>query len=149
MDNRINVRVRIVIIKNEKLLTEYNKNQDMYFYVGGHVEYGETVGEACNREIAEECDGAKFTFKKILYIRDFILAEENEHSLELFILGDIDKDNELEHLLDQQHEDNSHWITWLDMNSLPKNLLPDKLTPMLLKDYKEGFTVEGKYIGLI
>ncbi|MEI6886886.1 MAG: NUDIX domain-containing protein [bacterium] len=149
MKNVINVRVRIVIIKNNKLLVQYRKDKDHYFYVGGHLEYGETIGDACIREIAEECNGAKFEFKKIVYIRDFIMPEKDEHSLELFILGDIDKFEELEHLIDPEHTNGSHWTTWLNMDNLPSNLLPEKLTPMLLNDYKEGFKVEGKYVGLI
>jgi len=79
MENHlINVRLRIVVIKNNKLLVQYRQKHDYYHYIGGHLEHGETVLEGCVREVAEECDGAKFEFKKILYIRDFILPEENQ-----------------------------------------------------------------------
>ena len=88
-----------------------------------------------------------FEFKKILYIRDFILPEENEHSVELFIFGDIDKFEEVEHLNDPQHEDGSVWCTWLDMNNLPENLLPKELSSKLIEDYKNDFQKEGQYVG--
>ncbi|PIQ70013.1 hypothetical protein COV89_02755 [Candidatus Shapirobacteria bacterium CG11_big_fil_rev_8_21_14_0_20_40_12] len=148
MENHlIHVRLRIVVIKNGKVLVQYRQKQDYYHYIGGHLEYGETIMEGCIREVAEECSGAKFEFKKILYIRDFILPEENEHSVELFILGDIEKFEELEHLFDPQHPDGSVWCTWLDMNNLPDNLYPHALSQKLLTDFKNGFPKEGEYVG--
>lgn len=148
MENHlINVRLRAVVVKNGKVLVQYRQKHDFYCYIGGHLEYGETVMEGCTREVAEECNGAKLEFKKILYIRDFIYPEENEHSVELFILGDVDKFEELEHLLDPQHPDGSVWCTWVDINNLPDNLYPQPLSEKLLKDYKAGFPKEGEYIG--
>jgi len=148
MENHlINVRLRIIVIKNDKLLVQYRQKHDYFHYIGGRLEYGETIMEGCNREVAEECNGAKFELKKILYIRDFILPEENEHSVELFILGNIDKFEELEHLVDPQHLDGSVWCTWFDVNNLPDNLYPHPLSQKLLKDYKDGFPKEGEYIG--
>lgn len=147
VDYKINVRLRLVIIKDGKLLVQNRQKHNFYQYIGGHLEYGETVLEGCQREIAEECDGAKFEFKKILYIRDFILPEKNEHSVELFILGDIDKFKEIEHLLDPQHPDGLTWCTWLDVNNLPDNLYPHPLSKKLLEDYKNNFPNQGEYIG--
>lgn len=143
----IHVRLRIVVIKNDKLLVQYRQKQDYYHYIGGHLEYGETVMEGCIREVAEECDGAKFEFKNILYIRDFIFPEENEHSVKLFTWGDVGKFEELEHLFDPQHDDGSVWCTWLDINNLPDNLYPHPLSQKLLNDCKNGFLKEGEYVG--
>ena len=112
------------------------------------MEYGETVLEGCEREIVEECgEGTKFKLKKVLYIRDFFDIDNAEQNLELFILGDINKFKELENKLDPQHEDGSMWLTWLDINKLPKNLFPRPLTEKLLKDYKKGFPNAGRYVG--
>jgi len=148
MENHlIHVRLRIIVIKNGKVLVQYRQKLGYYHYIGGHLEYGETIMEGCVREVAEECCGAKFELKKILYIRDFILPEENEHSVELFVWGDIDKFEELEHLLDPQHPDGSVWCTWFDINNLPDNLYPHPLSPKLLTDYKNGFPKEGEYVG--
>lgn len=146
-NHKINVMLRIVVIKNGKVLVQYRQKHDYYHYIGGHLEYGETVMEGSIREVAEECDGAKFEFKKVLYIRAFILPEENEHSVELFILGDIDKSKELEHLLDPQHSDGSVWCTWLDSDNLPANLFPHPLSQKLFEDYKKGFPTQGEYVG--
>lgn len=148
--NIINVRVRLVVVKENKLLVQFRQKGNYYHYFGGRLEYGETILGACLRETREECgEDTIFEFKKILYIRDFIVPSINEHSVELFILGDINKFEELEGLVDPQHHDEGVWLTWLNMDNLPKNLLPDDLTEILVSDYKNNFQNEGKYIGKI
>jgi ADP-ribose pyrophosphatase YjhB (NUDIX family) len=144
----INIRLRLIIIKDGKLLASYTKKHDFYFYVGGHMEIGETVEEGCKREIVEECgEGTDFELKKVLYIRDFFDSDNGEHNLELFILGDINKFEEMEHKLDSQHEDGSMWLTWLDINDLPDNLYPKSLSAKLLTDYRNNFPNAGQYVG--
>lgn len=147
MENKIKIRLRLVIIKNDKLLAYYDSMDDYYFYIGGKLEFGETIEDGWKREISEELgDDVEFTFKKILYIRDFILKEKNEHSLELFILGDINKFMEIDERPDPEY-DGKKWPKWLDLDNLPKNLYPKPLSKKLLEDYKAGFPREGEYIG--
>lgn len=149
-ENIINVRVRLVIIHNRKLLVQYRQKSDYHHYIGGHLEYGETIEQACVRETKEECGNeVNFEFHKILYIRDFIQPKNNEHSVELFILGSIDKTDKLECLKDPEHPDGSVWMTWLDIDNLPDNLLPKTLSPKLLRDFDNGFPKEGEYVGKI
>ena len=149
-NHKINVRLRLIIIKSNKLLTQYSREHDFYFYIGGHLDYGETIIDGCQREIEEECgEGTKLKFKKVLYIRDFIMPEDNEHSVELFILGEINRFEELEKKLDPQHPDGSVWCQWLDMEKLPSNLLPGELTKKLKEDYKNNFPNSGEYVGRI
>lgn len=147
-DQKINVRVRLVIINRGKILLSYVKDENFYFYIGGKMEYGETVEQACQREIKEECS-ANFTFKKILYVRDFIVPKINEHSLELFILGDIDKFKQVEGKIDPEFGTNK-WQTWIDLDKLNQiKILPQQLTPRLLKDYQSGFSNPVSYLGAI
>jgi ADP-ribose pyrophosphatase YjhB (NUDIX family) len=146
-DKKINVRLRIVIIKDGKLLVQYRQKQDFYHYVGGHLEWGETILEGCKREIFEECNEAKFEFKKILYVCDFTQTEKNEHNVEFFILGELDKYDGLERWMDPEHPDNDVWCTWLDINNLPDNLWPHPLSKKLVEDYKNNFPNQGEYIG--
>ncbi len=149
MENKIKVRLRLVIIKNNKLLAHYTQEDDFYFYIGGKLEYGETLKQGWAREILEELgDDIKFTFKKILYVRDFIHPEDNEHSLELYILGDINKFEGVEGRPDPEF-DGKKWPVWLDMNNLPDNLYPKSLSKKLIEEYKAGFPKEGEYIGEI
>lgn len=136
-NNKLQIRLRLIIINERKLLTSYTKKHDFYFYVGGHMEYGETVLEGCKREIIEECgEGTEFNLQKVLYIRDFFDKDNNEQNFE-----------ELEHRLDPQHFDGSMWLTWLDINNLPDNLFPKPLSKKLLEDYKNNFPNAGEYVG--
>ncbi len=147
MENKIKIRLRLVIIKDDKLLAYYDSMDDYYFYIGGKLEFGETIEDGWTREVREELgDDVEFTFKKILYVRDFILKEKNEHSLELFILGDINKFMEIDERPDPEFE-GKKWPKWLGLNNLPDNLYPKLLSKKLLKDYNAGFPTEGEYIG--
>lgn len=149
MDKKIKPRVRLVIIKNKKILLSYTSEGKFYFYIGGKMEYGETLEEACKREIQEECgEEVNFIFKKILYIRDYIKPEEDEHSIEFYILGNINKFEEIEGKIDQEYP-TSHHQTWVDINNLPKNILPKKLTQLIIQDYKNNFPNQGEYLGKI
>lgn len=146
-ENKVKIRLRLIIIKEEKLLAYYDSMDNYYFYIGGKLEYGETIEEGWKREIKEELgDDVEFTFNKILYIRDFILPEKNEHSLELFILGDINKFMEIDERPDPEY-DGKKWPKWLDLNNLPDNLYPNALTEKLIQDYKNGFPNSGEYVG--
>lgn len=145
--NKTKIRLRLVIIKNEKLLCYYDSIDDYYFFIGGKLDFGETIEESWEREVREELgDEAKFTFKKILYIRDFILPEKNEHSLELFILGDVNVGDEIEGRADPEF-DGKKWPTWIGLDKLPENLYPKPLVKKLLNDYKNGFPSTGEYVG--
>ncbi len=147
--NHIHPRVRLVIIKNGRMLFSYDSERDYYFYIGGHVEYGETLAEACIREVKEECgEDVNFTFGKILYIRDYIKPGEDEHSVEFYILGDVDKFTEIEGKKDVQFG-GKHWQTWLGLDKLPENIFPRTLTSKLLEDYRHGFPMQGEYLGEI
>ena len=147
MDKKIKPRVRLIIIKNNKLLLTYTKDGDFYFYIGGKMEFGETLEQTCLREIKEECgQNVKFTFKKILYIRDYIKPEEDEHSIEFYILGDINKFEEVEGVVDEEFA-GLHYQTWVGMDNLPENILPKSLTVTLKDDYKNGFPRQGEYLG--
>ncbi len=150
-DKIINIRVRLVIIKEGKVLLHYTENGNYYFYTGGHLEFGETIEEAAVREVKEET-GSNFTFKKILYIREFILPEENEHSVEFFILGDIDKFEELEGYVDPEGATKGwkSWQNWVDLEKLDEvNVKPKALSKLIQEDYKTGFASETKYLGKI
>lgn len=145
---KIKIRVRLVIIKNNKILMSYVGDEKFYFFIGGKMEYGETVKAACEREVQEEC-GAKFTFKKILYVRDFIMPQDNEHSLELFVLGDVDKFEEIDGVVDEEYKD-THTEVWLDMDKLDEyNIKPKSLVRRILDDYKKGFSDPVGYLGEI
>jgi len=61
-------------------------------------------------------------------------SKSDEHSVELFVLGSINKFKELDNQKDSEFGD-----IWKDINDLPLNLKPDTLTEKLVWDYKNGF----------
>lgn len=142
---KIKPRVRLIVIKNNKILLSYVKSEDFYFYIGGKMEWGERIDQACQRETLEEA-GANFTFKKFLYIRDYIKSEQDEHSIELYILGDIDKYEEVEGLRDKEFN-GDHWQTWVDLDKLEKlDVRPKALSKQIIKDHKNDFKGECVYL---
>jgi len=63
----VGVRLRIITVKSEKVLLTYDSEGDFFFYVGGRLEYGETIEEGAKREIREECgEDTTFAISKIL-----------------------------------------------------------------------------------
>lgn len=142
--------MRLVIISNNKILLSYVSDEKFYFYIGGKLEYGETLLQGCKREIKEECgNDVDFTFQKILYIRDFILPEKDEHSLEIFILGRINKFQEIDGVKDKEF-DGHQWQTWVGMDKLTEtNIKPQDLTNRLISDWQNNFSGETEYLGKI
>ena len=148
MSNQIKIRVRLIIPHENKLLLEYVEGEDFYFYPGGKVEFGETLLLACKREMVEEL-GVKFVLKKILYIRDFLKLEKDEHSVEFFILGEINK-SVVEKNPDDPDYKEHHRFEWVEIDKLAeKEIFPKELTPKLIADFKAGFLNQGQYLGAI
>lgn len=65
---------------------------------------------------------------------------------ELFILGNINKGEEVEGLKEPESS-GKIWATWLKLDKLPTNLQPQTLLPILLRDYRAGFPISGQYLG--
>lgn len=147
MPKQILIRLRLVIIKNEKLLCYYDSVEDYFFFVGGKLDFGETILAGCKREVKEELgENATFDFKKILYVRDFFGSKKLGHSLELYILGETNVGEEIEGRPDPEFA-GKKWPTWIALNTIPDNLYPKKLTQKIIADYKTGFKETGEYVG--
>ncbi|MDQ6984875.1 MAG: NUDIX domain-containing protein [Candidatus Dojkabacteria bacterium] len=145
---KIKLRVRLIIpFKNKLLLVEDTKNK-FWFYPGGKVEYGESIERAIKREIVEELgEDREFKMDKILFIRDFILPEKNEHSLELFILGKLNNYDDLEERTDPEYN-NEHIFRFINIEELPVELYPQDLTKRIVEGFKNGFEgIKGEYVG--
>jgi len=149
MGKEINIRLRLINIKQNKVLLTYNSEEDFYSFIGGKLEFGETIQQGAEREIKEECGkDTSFNFKKILYIRDYVDPPNNHHNVEFFILGSVDKFEELEGKRDPEFNERD-WLTWKDLFHLPTNVYPLMLQQKLPEDYKHNFPNQGEYLGNI
>lgn len=122
MEEEFSVRltVALMLIKDGKVLMIKRKNtgymDDMYAFVGGHVEYGETLKEAMIREAKEEAniklneDDLKFVCLirrggHAKYINFFFMAENYNGTP---IINEPDKCSDMQ---------------WYDINNIPENTI--------------------------
>lgn len=141
-----NIRVRLLIFKENKVLLMHDSSLGFYFYPGGHIEFGETIKRAAEREAFEECND-QFIFEKILYIRDYFDNKKDEHALEFYILGRL-KNNRSDNSKDPSGR-KTQTLEWFDINNLPENLFPKTLSKKLKEDFEAGFPDQGEYLGII
>lgn len=137
-----------MIIHNNKVLLEYVTDEDFYFYPGGRLEPYETIVQAAAREIREEID-RQFIFRKVLYIREFMKPETNDHSIEFFLLGELDNPNNIDHNPSNPDPKHNHQFVWMDLDTLPDNVLPVQLTKIIQTDFGDDFCAETKYLGVL
>lgn len=138
---QIKVRVRTVCIHKNKVLLVINDRDNFSYIPGGKLEPFESIPDCAKREIKEELgEATEFTFKKVLWISEFQDRKRNIHSVELFILGTLNKFEELQGLHDPEHNGEDHF-EWVEIDNLPKDLKPeflqDKLPNLLKKHFDE------------
>jgi ADP-ribose pyrophosphatase YjhB (NUDIX family) len=145
----IKVRVRAVIIKNDKLLVIVNDRDGFIYLPGGKIQKYESIPETISREITEELGtDIVFEYQKLLYIQEFFNKERDMHSIEFIVLGNINKFEELEGRNDPAHNGSDHF-SWIDIDKLPKDFKPKELIDKLQNDYKNSFINTPQYIGAV
>lgn len=90
-DGIIELIVRLVIRKDDKVLLCQNKSTGNYFLPGGHVEFGDTLEKTMYKELGEELGWTKddiesFSFKGYL---ENAYGEEGEKHCEINMIFDL------------------------------------------------------------
>lgn len=75
----IKVRSAAVLIQDEKLLLGRHRGHDFFAPIGGSVEFGEDLRQACRREVKEET-GLRVVVKEMLHLGEFLSA--GQHALD-------------------------------------------------------------------
>ena len=90
------LRVAAVLVKNNKILVQREKNGNEYALPGGHVKIGETLEAGLIREIAEEI-GVKITCKRLLWSEECFWEWNGKqaHNIAFYYLKELDENFEI------------------------------------------------------
>lgn len=124
---RIIIRVRGIIINDNKLLLVGITGNDYFCLPGGKLEYGEGVKECLERELIEEL-GVKPDVGNLLYVNTFIDINSN-HNLD-FVFEVLNGANYVNlDGLERTHAFELDKINWVsrneNINFLPKTIIND------------------------
>jgi ADP-ribose pyrophosphatase YjhB (NUDIX family) len=129
MDNKkIIIKVRGVIIHDNKLLIVKHKQSSFMALPGGHLEYGEDVITCLKREFVEEL-GVLPEIGRLLYISTFIDNKKDEYVEFFFEVKNGEKYLNIDRL-ERTHAHELAEILWV---------FPDTYIEILPKKFSEDF----------
>ena len=118
MDKTTHIGCNVFIIKNNKLLLGLRKNmtgEGTWGLVGGHLEYGELMHEAAQRELFEET-GIKA--EKLEFLNVINSIQEKAHYIQVnFILRNFEGE------VKNMEPDYCGGLEYFDLDNLPENIL--------------------------
>ena len=133
--------VLVALVKNNQILLQQRKSTGFAdgqweFSAAGHVKEGETMREAALRELQEELDVVTDSAKFAGLIHSF--GEDGiTRYLGVFI---VDKYSGEPHV---NESDKSSGVKWFDLNNLPKNLIPSRITAINLIESDDFYQEYG------
>ena len=121
MNNKIfpRVGVGIIIIQDNKtLLLKRNGShgQGSWAFVGGHLEFNETLEDCAKREAKEEAGIVLKNVKPVAFTNDFF-KKENKHYITLFVTAEI-KSGVIKNMEPEKCEE----LKWFSWDNFPKPL---------------------------
>lgn len=124
--------IRVMVFKEGKILLGKNKGKHgtgSYTFVGGHLEYMESIEDCIKRELLEECgiEVENIKLQSVLSITDY----PPFHSVHITYTANW-KTGEPQVLEPEKIED---W-GWYDLDNLPKLLFRN--VELSLEEYKKG-----------
>ena len=140
----LRIRVGGVYVRDSKiLLVRHHKGGRRYWLLpGGGLEFGETVAQALERELVEEC-GVKTRSGRLLFINESIPPQKTRHVLNLTFLGTL-----LEGEPRQSEDDGVlDGVAWVDKADLPGLPFFPNFKAQLLKHWDSGFTLPAESLG--
>ena len=121
-----------VLIKNNKILVQREKDGTEYTLPGGHVKFGETSEESLIREYKEET-GVDILCSRMIWVEETFWkwGNKNAHTISFYYLISLKNENDIPNDYFQSHKDNCNvMIEWISIDKL-KNLT---IYPVFLKE---------------
>ncbi len=123
MPEKFDLIARAVLLNKNKILLCRKKDEDYYFFPGGHVEFLEKAELAIARELLEEIDVSPSRLKYIGTVENLIAEERKIHEINLVFEVEIP---EKEIKLTEDHIS----LFWIEIARLQE----EKILPVALKD---------------
>ncbi|MFH1643033.1 MAG: NUDIX domain-containing protein [Patescibacteria group bacterium] len=123
--NQIEIRVRGIIFKDDKILVLQQEGKNYYHFPGGHVEFGEQLTETLIRELKEELILEIKDYKLIGTIDNIYIDISNEKHHEVNFIFYI----EAEKIQDKSNESNLK-VVFLNFEELSS----EKILPLSMRD---------------
>lgn len=134
MIDKINVRVYATVLKDKKILSLHEEYVGEYLlkFVGGGLEFGESIVECLHREFEEELNLKIKNLEHFYTQEDFLVSKfrDNEQLLTIYYLAEIVDEEDL--IIRDSCIEKVEWIS-LDTDENPFPLPVDKIVFDLLK----------------
>jgi len=128
----ITVGVRVVLVREGKVLLVFHSYQDAWYLPGGGVKTGETLKEAIAREAAEEV-GASLGEIRLLGVYDNFYEGKSDHVM-VFICD----------FLNMTGETDGEIARW---GFIEPDSLPEAVSPGTRRRLREYVADQGPYVG--
>lgn len=134
MIDKINVRVYATALKDKKILSLHEEYVGEYLlkFVGGGLEFGESIIECLHREFEEELNLKIKNLEHFYTQEDFLVSKfrDNEQLLTIYYLAEIVDEDDL--IIRDSCIEKVEWIS-LEIDENPFPLPVDKIVFDLLK----------------
>lgn len=134
MIDKINVRVYATVLKDKKILSLHEEYVGEYLlkFVGGGLEFGESIVECLHREFEEELNLKIKNLEHFYTQEDFLVSKfrDNEQLLTIYYLAEIVDEDDL--IIRDSCIEKVEWIS-LEIDENPFPLPVDKIVFDLLK----------------
>ena len=134
MIDKINVRVYATVLKDKKILSLHEEYVGEYLlkFVGGGLEFGESIVECLHREFEEELNLKIKNLEHFYTQEDFLVSKfrDNEQLLTIYYLAEIVDEEDL--IIRDSCIEKVEWIS-LEIDENPFPLPVDKIVFDLLK----------------